>query len=107
MEVNIVVVVYKCHLSKKVGAVCVQTLQVQLPKPKLLLLLQQHSLLPTTTLEAGIPVRLGTGRNNLDPGGNLLYVPHPPDRGIIQLHEKEKSNKFRETQPRDVATCCG
>jgi hypothetical protein len=29
MEVNIVVV-YKCHLSEKVGAVCVQTLQVQL-----------------------------------------------------------------------------
>jgi hypothetical protein len=30
MEVNIVVVVYKCHLSEKVGAACVQTLQVQL-----------------------------------------------------------------------------
>jgi hypothetical protein len=30
MEVNIVVVVYKCHLSEKVGAVCVQILQVQL-----------------------------------------------------------------------------
>jgi hypothetical protein len=29
-EVNIVVIVYKCHLSEKVGAVCVQTLQVQL-----------------------------------------------------------------------------
>jgi hypothetical protein len=29
MEVNIVDV-YKCHLSEKVGAVCVQTLQVQL-----------------------------------------------------------------------------
>jgi hypothetical protein len=46
MEVNFVIVVYKCHLSEKVGAVCVQKMQVQLPKPRLLL--QHHSLLPTT-----------------------------------------------------------
>jgi hypothetical protein len=50
MEVNIVDVVYKCHLSEKVGAVCVQTLQVQLHtavSAKTQTAPAAHSLLPT------------------------------------------------------------
>jgi hypothetical protein len=48
--VVVVVVVYKCHLSEKISAVCVQTLQVHLhtaaaAKPRLLV--QQRTLLPT------------------------------------------------------------
>jgi hypothetical protein len=76
-EVNIVVIVVgdKCHLSEKIGAVCVQTLQVQLHtgaavKPRLRL--QQHSLLPTE--RDIVCLRLALARTVKNMGSALLML---------------------------------